>query len=82
MHRKPAAALALAALTLTLAGCSAYQSTDSVTNNKTTIADAESMYGEPSKKRYGADGSETWTWDSNNMSIKFMDGVAIDSWAN
>lgn len=67
---------------LTLTACSSYQSTEGVTTNKTTIAQAEKMYGEPSTLRYGADGSETHTWDSENMSVKFVNGVAVDTWTN
>jgi hypothetical protein len=50
--------------------------------DSTNITQAEKMYGEPSSVRYGADGSETWTWDNKNMSMKFKDGVAVDTWSN
>ena len=63
---------------LTLGACSSTQEcSDCSGKDKTTISSAEQMYGEPSSVRYGADGSETWTWDDRNMSIKFMNGVAV-----
>lgn len=61
---------------LALGACESTQSTDG-SNGKTTITQAEKMYGEPSKVRYGADGSETWTWESRNMSMTFIDGVSM-----
>lgn len=61
---------------LTLGACSSTQECCS-SEGKTTITQAEKMYGEPSKVRYGADGSETWTWEDKGMSITFKDGVAL-----
>ena len=74
--------LATATLGLSLGGCETTQSMDEVKVNKTTIAQAEKMYGEPTKMRYGADGSETWTWEDQGISVTFVDGVATKSMGN
>ena len=78
MNRTLARTLIAASSTalLTLGACSSTQECCS-SEGKTTITQAEKMYGEPSKVRYGADGSETWTWDSKNMSMTFVDGVSV-----
>ena len=68
-----AASLAL----LALGACSSTQETSSSTSGKTTITQAEKMYGEPSSVRYSPSGTETWTWDDKNMTMTFMDGVAV-----
>lgn len=67
-----AASLAL----LALGACSSTQEANG-SSGKTTITQAEKMYGEPSSVRYSPSGSETWTWDDKNMTMTFVDGVAV-----
>lgn len=72
------ALLATSSLILALGACSSTQECCGTCGGESsmTISQAESMYGTPSKVRYSPDGSETWTWESMNKSITFMDGVA------
>ncbi len=72
---------AASAALLALGACSSTQECCS-SEGKTTITQAEKIYGEPSKVRYGADGSETWTWEDKGMSITFKDGVALGTHQN
>ncbi len=73
------ALLASSTIVLALGACSSTQECcdSSCSDGKMTITQAEDMYGTPSKVRYSPDGSETWTWDSMNKSMTFMDGVLV-----
>lgn len=74
------AILASTTLVLALGACSSTQECCGTCggDKQMTITQAEHMYGEPSKVRYGADGSETWTWDGMGKSMTFMDGVLVE----
>ena len=66
---------------LALGACASTQECESSCSDgkipHTTIAMAEEKYGEPTSIRYGADGTETWTWEDQGIAMKFLDGVAI-----